>query len=172
MAATAASGYTPVEVYLRSTYEPDAEYVDGVIEERPLGEYDHASWQESILAWFRLHASEWGIKARPELRLQIAPTRYRIPDVTVLDRNAPRAQIITHPPLAVFEVLSPDDTLRRMMSKLGDYAAMGIAEIWVIDPETKHYYRFHDGKLEQAAHFRQPGDRIHFAISEIEAFLD
>jgi hypothetical protein len=28
----------PVEVYLRSSYEPDAEYVDGKIEERPMGE--------------------------------------------------------------------------------------------------------------------------------------
>ena len=27
----------PVEVYLRSSYEPDAEYVDGEIEERPMG---------------------------------------------------------------------------------------------------------------------------------------
>jgi hypothetical protein len=27
----------PVEVYLCSSYEPDAEYVDGLIEERPMG---------------------------------------------------------------------------------------------------------------------------------------
>jgi hypothetical protein len=27
----------PVEVYLRSSYEPDAEYVDGEIEERAAG---------------------------------------------------------------------------------------------------------------------------------------
>jgi len=27
----------PMEVYLRSSYDPDAEYVDGVIEERPRG---------------------------------------------------------------------------------------------------------------------------------------
>ena len=44
MAVTTA--HVPVEVYLRSSYEPDAEYVDGEIEERPMGEYDHASWQE------------------------------------------------------------------------------------------------------------------------------
>jgi len=29
--------HIPVEVYLRSSYEPDAEYVDGEIEERPMG---------------------------------------------------------------------------------------------------------------------------------------
>ena len=37
--------HIPVEVYLRSSYEPDAEYVDGVIEERPPGENDHSTWQ-------------------------------------------------------------------------------------------------------------------------------
>jgi len=45
--------YVPVEVYLRSSYEPDAEYVDGEIEERHAGEYDQSSWQEAILIWFR-----------------------------------------------------------------------------------------------------------------------
>jgi hypothetical protein len=32
----------PVEVYLCSSYEPDAEYVDGEIEERPAGENEHS----------------------------------------------------------------------------------------------------------------------------------
>ena len=39
----------PVEVYLRSSeYEPDAEYVDGEILERPMGELSHADWQQAI----------------------------------------------------------------------------------------------------------------------------
>ena len=40
--------HVPVEVYLRSSYEPDAEYVDGAIEERAVGENDHSAWQEAI----------------------------------------------------------------------------------------------------------------------------
>ena len=39
----------PLEVYLRSSeYEPDAEYVDGQVEERSGGEFDHAAWQRTI----------------------------------------------------------------------------------------------------------------------------
>ncbi len=41
----------PVEEYLRMTSEPDCKYVAGAIEERPAGEYDHATWQR-ILATF------------------------------------------------------------------------------------------------------------------------
>jgi hypothetical protein len=33
----------PLEVYLSTSWEPDAEYIDGVVEERPIGEYDHSS---------------------------------------------------------------------------------------------------------------------------------
>ena len=105
----ATTTHVPVEVYLCSSYEPDAEYVDGRIEERPMGEFDHASWQAAILNRFWQHEREWDIRVMPSLRIKVAATRYRVPDVTVLDRDRPIEQIITHPPLAVFEVLSPED---------------------------------------------------------------
>jgi Uma2 family endonuclease len=172
MAATAANAFVPVELYLHSSYEPDAEYVDGAIEERTMGEYDHASWQDAILAWFRQHASEWGVRARPELRVQVAKTRFRVPDVTVLDRSLPIEQIITHPPVAVFEILSPEDGMTRVMRKLDDYAAMGIQHIWLIDPALHRSSLYRDGQLTPATHFGSTGQPIYFAIEEIEKLLD
>jgi Uma2 family endonuclease len=172
MAVSAAKSFIPIEVYLRSSYEPDAEYVDGEIEERAAGEYDHSSWQRAILFWFFPHEREWNIRVLPSLRIQVAPTRIRVPDVTVLDRSLPIEQIITHPPIAVFEVLSPEDTMTRMMRKLGDYAAMGIAHIWVIDPENGKSYLYRQGQLKQTSTFGEPGEAIHFAIAEIEKLLD
>jgi len=32
-----------METYLSTSYEPDAEYVDGLIEEGPMPEYDHST---------------------------------------------------------------------------------------------------------------------------------
>jgi Uma2 family endonuclease len=133
----ATTTHVPVEVYLRSSYEPDAEYVDGKIEERPAAEFDHASWHGAILAWFAQHEKEWNVLALPSLRVWVAPTRYRVPDVSVLDRSQPREQIITHPPVAVFEVLSPEDTVQRLKRKLQDYRVMGIEEIRVVDPQDR-----------------------------------
>ena len=134
----ATTTHVPVEIYLGSSYEPDAEYVDGKIEERPMGEREQALWQKAILKWFWQHEKEWGVEALQELRVQISPTRYRVPDVTVLDRRRPTEQIITHPPLAVFEVFSPEDSLQRLKQRLEDYRSMGIPEIWIIDPRTAH----------------------------------
>lgn len=162
----------PLEVYLHSSYEPDAEFVDGEIEERPMGENDHSAWQDAILALFRENRVAWGIRSRPELRVQVAPTRFLVPDVMVLDRNQPTEQIITRPPVAVFEVLSPEDTVRRLMRKLNDYHAMGIPEIWVVDPETKVFSRFEDGQLVRRNNFSFPSKGIDFATSQIEDLLD
>ncbi len=147
----------PVGDYLHcSEYEPDAEYVDGEIEERPMGEYDHSTWQYKLEKWFDQHASEWGIRVRSELRVQVSPTCFRVPDVVVFDRNRAIEQILTHPPIAVFEVLSPEDRVDRMLRKLRDYAAMGIPEIFLIDPRTEEVFRFQDGGLSlcgPAQHF-------------------
>jgi len=48
--------------------------------------------------------------------VQVAPSRFLVPDITLLDRNLPIERIATHPPVAVFEILSPEDTLKRMMA--------------------------------------------------------
>ncbi|HET8637027.1 MAG TPA: Uma2 family endonuclease [Acidobacteriaceae bacterium] len=162
----------PVEVYLHSSYEPDAEYVDGTIEHRPAPEYDHASWQQAVMEWFWQRTREWNVRVLPSLRVQVARNRFRVPDVTVLDRNQPIEQIITHSPMAVFEILSPEDSMMRMTQKLGEYAAMGIPHIWVIDPANRQAWRFHDNQLNLASSFGDPGDKIHFDLAEIEKLLD
>jgi len=162
----------PVEVYLRSSYEPDAEYVDGEIEERPTGELDHALWQQAILRWFWQHDKEWGVRAIQELRVQVAATRYRVPDVSLVDRSQLNEQIITRPPIAAFEVLSPEDRLQRMKRKLEDYRAMGIPEIWVIDPQDSTFYRYEDLQLLRNDTFSHAEKGIVFDMNQLKQLLD
>ena len=166
-----ATSYIPVELYLKTDYEPDAEYVDGVIEERPGGELDHVLWQKALLRWFLAHEEALHLEVLFELRVQVRPTRYRVPDVVVIDSDLPSEQILTLPPLAVFEILSPEDTIKRALRKLDDYQAMAIPHVWLIDPEARKCYRFSDGTLTPETEFGMPGDRIHFKMAEIEALL-
>lgn len=172
MGSASTRGKVSVEEYLRGEYEPDAEYVDGEVEERPMGQYDHASWQQAIVLWFWRHGTEWNVRVRPELRVRLSPTHFRIPDVTVLDRDRPVEQVITHPPRAVFEVLSPEDAIRRMARKFAGYAAFGIPDIWLVDPCGPVFQRYENGELRSAAMFGRPGDRMHFPMSEIATLLD
>jgi hypothetical protein len=42
-----------LEQYLKTPYEPDAEFVNGEVEERNVGEYDHSVVQFAIVELFR-----------------------------------------------------------------------------------------------------------------------
>ena len=138
-----------------------------------MGEYDHSSWQHAIELWIGQQARQWAVRVRPELRVQVSLNNFRVPDVVILDRNLPVEQVITHPPLAVIEILSPEDTLRRLMTKLRDYERMGIPTILVLDPLGEHY-RFHEGRLEPlpAEPFNLPGSLCRFDLAEIVKLLD
>jgi Uma2 family endonuclease len=168
-----ATAFVTVEEYLRSSFEPDAEYVDGEIEERAVGENDHSAWQKALIFWFEQQARTGQIRIRPELRVQVTPTSFLVPDVTLLDRNLPIEQIITHPPVAVFEILSPDDTLKRVMKKCERYEQMGIQTILVIDPDGPKY-RYRAGRLEplETRAFDLPGSLARFDLDEIEKLVD
>jgi hypothetical protein len=73
-----------VEEYLASSFRPDCDYVDGQLEERNFGEFDHARLQTAIAAYFYSRRKEWNITVVVEQRVQVSPTRFRIPDVCVV----------------------------------------------------------------------------------------
>ena len=72
-----------------------------------------------------------------ELRVQVKPDRFRVPDVCVRRADAPSEQIVVTPPLLCIEVLSPEDQFTRMRARVRDYLEMGVLEVWVIDPQTR-----------------------------------
>ncbi len=41
-----------VEEYLRTSYRPDRDFVDGIVEERNLGEYEHSRLQGKLSGFF------------------------------------------------------------------------------------------------------------------------
>ncbi len=132
--------FTPLEVYLATTWRPDREYIDGEVRERNLGEYDHADLQTVSAVRLSSGKREWNVKVVVEQRVQVSPTHYRVPDITVISADLPREKIITRPPLICIEVLSKDDTLRGMQERVSEYAAMGVPNIWLFEPETREVW--------------------------------
>ena len=93
-----------VEEYLSSVYEPDCDYVDGEIEDRNVGEKDHSKLQFRVQM---LLSRVPGISIFPEVRIRLAPTRFRVPDVAVYLAE-PAEQVFTTPPFLIIEILSPE----------------------------------------------------------------
>ncbi len=129
-----------VSEYLKTSYKPDCEYVDGRVEERNVGEHDHAAVQAALILWFGPHQQEWNVEVLPEQRVRISATRFRVPDVCLVSLSEPVEQILTKPPLACIEILSPEDTLRRMQERVDDYLGFGVKHVWVLDPLTQRGY--------------------------------
>ncbi len=129
-----------MQEYLSTSYRPDCDFVDGELQERNLGELEHALLQGAIFAWFWARREEWNILPLQEQRVQVAPTRFRVPDLTVLRIDQPREPIVTTPPLILIEVLSKDDTLRSMRERVDDYLNFGVQHVWILDPATRRAY--------------------------------
>jgi len=127
-----------VEEYLHTVYSPDVDYVDGRIEERCVGEFDHSEIQTILAIIFGNHRKDWGVKALTELRTQIGAKRFRIPDLLVIPIGVSREQIIQTPPLLCIEILSPEDRWNRLEGRIQDYFAMGVPVVWVFDPEQRN----------------------------------
>ncbi len=157
----------PLELYLQTVYEPDADYVDGEVEERAVGEGRHSAWQLAIGFWFRLHAEEWGICIRPEMRVQVRAANCRVADVAILEAAQSHVQIAVDPPMAIFEILSPEDRHGRLLRKLDDYARMGVPAVYSLNPETGVFSRFEDGQLVRRERFELSERGIVFAFEEI-----
>jgi len=138
MATQAISGrLIPVEEYLRTGYDPDCEYDNGVVVERNLGEFEHSFLQIIIGTLFTNNMDSWGVFGLTEQRVQIKPRKFLIPDVCVLRLGTPREKILTRPPLIAIEILSPEDTHRKAALKAIEYLDFGVEHVWVIDPAAR-----------------------------------
>jgi Uma2 family endonuclease len=163
-----------VREYLTTSYRPDCEYVDGRIEERNLGEYDHGLLQTILGYLFMIHRGDWGVQAVTDVRTQVRSRRFRVPDLTVLRAGAPKEQIITHPPLIVIEILSPEDRLSRFQSRIEDYLVFGVEHIWIIDPESRTAYTATASGLHpvRTNELTVPETPIRVVLSDLFAELD
>src|SRR5215467_4831678 len=124
----------PVEEYLRTTYDPDMEYVAGELVERHVGEHDHSWLQSLISSELQTRSRERRFRVFTEQRVRVSDEpRYRIPDICVKALPYKKAPVLVQPDL-VIEIVSPDDKPVEMLGKIGDYQAAGIPHIWVVDP--------------------------------------
>jgi Uma2 family endonuclease len=163
-----------VEEYLETSFRPDCDYVNGEIEERNLGEKEHAILQRSFVFLFLQSRAAWGVEVYPELRVQVSPTRFRVPDVTVTPAGLKWERILRTPPLLCIEILSPRDTLSGIRQRADDYLNFGTEHVWVIEPEMRKAFIFTKTVMQEpeGGVLSIPGTEIRVVLSELFAELD
>lgn len=170
----ASSVLIPVSEYLSRTYHPDVEYVDGELRERNMGEESHAEIQAILARIIGNHRIEWNVRVLTEARVQTSETHYRIPDVCVVSSSCPRGHFIRYAPTLCIEILSPEDRTGELLEKVEEYAALGVANIWVIDPRKRLGFYASPSGLERSDDgvLRITGTAIEVSLAEIFAELD
>jgi len=121
----------------RNPFRPDCDYINGEIQERNWGEEDHCDLQARLIELLVAPANKLHVRANPEIRVQVKPENFRVPDVCVRPRNVPRERFVRQPPLLCIEILSPKDTVRKTKERIQDFLEMGVPEVWLLDPEAR-----------------------------------
>jgi Uma2 family endonuclease len=163
-----------VDQYLSTMFHPDCDFVDGRIEERNVGEFEHSRVQGMLIRIFGNHEREWRVFTAPECRLQVSAQQFRIPDVMVLRRGTKFTRIIREAPLICIEVVSPEDTWARIRERLDDYLAVGVEHIWCFEPIAREVRRY---TAEGFVRVTEPeltiaGTDVRINLAEVFSILD
>lgn len=158
----------PVEEYLNTAYEHDPEYVRGEIVERGMPNTSHSKAQTRVIEQvFLVKQKGHNLHAFAELRSRLEPDLYRIPDVAIYS-PAPMDETPEHPPLAVLEIVSPDDRYSALMVKCEEYRKWGVQNVWIADPQTKKFSVYDDSGSHDVRELSLP--QFSFTLTPAQLF--
>ena len=160
-----------MEEYLRTSYEPNCEYIDGVLVPKAMGTRKHAKLQIRIAMLIEMAFPSYEVM--PELTVRISDTEYLIPDLAVDRRDRPRDPYPLSPVHLCIEILSPDDRLSAVLKKCETYHAWGTPHTWVFDPVTRRAWQYSRGTraVEIEASGELTAGDIHLRLTDIFAVL-
>jgi Uma2 family endonuclease len=116
--------------------KPYLEYIDGVVEQKPMVNAQHGRTVARLDHRFILYAEKFGGDYGPERR--IGPTtvgNYLLPDTGFWLAGTPSGDD-TVPTIAV-EVRSPRQSLTKLRAKCRGYLRDGSIAAWLIDPQAR-----------------------------------
>ena len=146
--------------YLRSSYEPDCDYVDGIIARRNAGSPEQVSVERALMKQIEQHSGQWGIRAVCDRRIQTSASHVRVADIALLTRDGGEEKVIESPPVAVIEILSREDNVPRRTERLEDFRRMGVKSLWAVDPAARKGFDVSSGEWQETGTFAVPESPI------------
>jgi Uma2 family endonuclease len=177
MAAVPNLPLVSVDDYLAASYpDGDREYLDGVIVERNVGTPGHSALQKILIVHMAAFEKALKIAVRPECRTRIEETRYRVPDVLVMERPFRQTErVVLDAPLLIVEIVSPDDKHIETLRRFREYQNLGVRYIVQMDLEDRTTYMFIRGDLvrrDDLASIEARNGSLPFNTRELLALLD
>ena len=110
-----------------------AEFVDGVAIVTPPGTWEHQG--VALVVAMALKSALPDLTVATECGVRTSASSFRIADVGVADVT-PEGRFAETPPLVVVEVLSPSTRSEDTVRKSTEYAAVGVAQYWIVDRDA------------------------------------
>jgi Uma2 family endonuclease len=140
------------EEYLSTTYEPEREYVRGVLVERASATPAHDLVKNAAAEHLRHHAGTGGFVIAEDCRVELVPGAvYRVPDIVVAEVEAVVGSVLRSVPMAVIEVLSASDRLTDIVLRCREFWKRGVPEILILDPENSTSFCLLNGRMVECA---------------------
>lgn len=124
-----------VEEYLRSDFEPNAEYVDGVVVPKAMPDETHSNLSYALGLMLAPLRSTHRFRVQPERHIRITARRFRIPDISLIDPEAGAGYDVV--PLVTIEIMSAGEPFRELHAKVRDHRLIGVPWSLAIDPAVK-----------------------------------
>jgi Uma2 family endonuclease len=137
-----------VQEYLSTSYEPDMEFINGILVERNVGSIPHSRLLGILIGYLQQNCGDAIVLPGARLLMGAAANRkYRIPDVMVVERPITPGKVVTDVPALTIEIISPDDRFDEVLEKCVEYAALRVPNVVVLDPDHKRLYMFTESAL-------------------------
>ena len=156
------------EQYLSTHFEREPELVHGELVERPLPNFPHGRIQLRLGSRLEALSQPHAVFTGVEVRVQLAPDLFRLPDIAVWVGPNPPAKLPNEPPLLVVEISSPDDRWYDLLQKLEEYRVWGVQHIWLVEPELKKFHVYDNGSVTEVDHFSL--SQFNFVVTVKELF--
>jgi len=120
--------------WLALTDHPRSEWVDGMAILMPPPTPDHFDAGFHITNQLRQALPDLAVYG--EIGIRLPRNRVRVPDVAVFTER-PSGAVVEEIPLVAIEVVSPSSGYRDTVQKAVEYAASGVGQYWIVDPEAR-----------------------------------
>jgi hypothetical protein len=169
--ATATHFPISVSEYLYTSFQPDCDYVDGVIEERDLGELEHAEVQRAFILWLSQQEREWGIRTLPKSAFRRLRPVSALLTLPLLRSLRPASRSFRHRPSRLLRFFRPKIEFRATPST-STTTARCASEISGSSIPTRKGFDCPTGNWIETAQFAGAGSGIHIDLTAIFAYID
>lgn len=138
------------EQFIKLDNAKNAELVEGITVPMSRTGFEHGRIEARLTRWLGNFVEDnqlgWYVSGEVGVLIRRDPDSVRSVDLAFVSYKRspdyPGAKFLQVAPDLVVEIISPNDRWRDLQDKLREYFAIGVEQVWLVDPEIKTVWRY------------------------------